>query len=229
MMLIKRLLLLVLGISLLSNISVADEQAQLDETDKVSYSLGYQIGKDYKRQGVKIRPEVLTQGLEDALSGSAALMLMTEEDIQTTLSALQQKITAQARIEQANKGQNFREEGRIFLAENAKKEGVKTTASGLQYKVLKAGSGKTPASTDNVTVNYRGTTIDGKEFDSSYRGGKPVVFRVDEVISGWEEALQMMKEGARWQLFIPPQLAYHSGGPLEHRTILFEVELISVN
>jgi FKBP-type peptidyl-prolyl cis-trans isomerase FklB len=158
-----------------------------------------------------------------------ALMLMTAEEMQTTLSALKQKITAQARIEQANKGQNFREEGRIFLAENAKKEGVKTTASGLQYKVVKAGTGKMPKATDSVTVNYHGTTIDGKEFDSSYRDGKPAVFRVEEVIPGWTEALQMMKEGGKWQLYIPPQLAFHSGGPLEHRTILFEVELISVN
>jgi FKBP-type peptidyl-prolyl cis-trans isomerase FklB len=228
-MLIKRQLLPVLCSSLIVNICVADEQAQLDEADRISYSLGYQLGKSYKQQGVEIRPEVLTQGLEDALSGSEALMLMTAEDMQTTLAVLKQKITAQARIEQANKGQNFREEGRIFLAENAKKEGVITTASGLQYKVLKAGTGKTPAATDSVTVNYRGTTIDGREFDSSYRVGKPVVFKVNEVISGWAEALQMMKEGAHWQLYIPPQLAYHSGGPLEHRTILFEVELISVN
>ena len=132
-------------------------------------------------------------------------------------------------MEQSAKGQNFREEGRIFLAENAKKEGVKTTASGLQYSVLKAGTGKTPTASDSVTVNYRGTTIDGKEFDSSYRKGKPAVFRVDEVIPGWAEALQMMKEGDKWQLYIPPHLAFHSGGPLEHRTILFEVELISVN
>ena len=135
-MLIKRLLLSVLCSSLLVNISVADEQAQLDEADRISYSLGYQIGKDYKRQGVEIRPEVLTQGLEDALSGSEALMMMTAEEMQSTLSSLKQKITARARMEQANKGQNFREEGRIFLAENAKKEGVKTTASGLQYKVV---------------------------------------------------------------------------------------------
>jgi len=228
-MLIKQLLLSLLGSSLLLNICVADEQAQLDEADRISYSLGYQMGKEYKKQGMEIRPEVLARGLEDALSASGALMMMTEAEMKATLSALEQRVDARTRMEQSAKGQNFREEGRIFLAENAKKEGVKTTASGLQYSVLKAGTGKTPTASDSVTVNYRGVTIDGKEFDSSYRKGKPAVFRVDEVIPGWAEALQMMKEGDKWQLYIPPHLAFHSGGPLEHRTILFEVELISVN
>jgi len=226
---IKRLLLPVLSSCLLVNVCVADDKTQLDEVDRISYSLGYQMGKDYKQQGLELRSEVLTQGLEDALSGSEALMLMSTEEVQTTLSALKQRLAAKARMEQATKSQNYREEGRIFLEENAKKEGVNTTASGLQYKVLKAGTGKTPVVSDSVTVNYHGTTIDGKEFDSTYRKGKPAVFRVEEVISGWAEALQMMKEGGKWQLYIPPHLAYHSGGPLEHRTILFEVELISVN
>lgn len=226
-MAIKRLLLQVLGSSLLLNICVADDQQQLDEADKISYSVGYQMGGDFKKQGVELRPEGMTRGLEDALSGSEASM--TAEDMQTALSTLKKKILAQTRMEQAAKANNFREQGRIFLAENAGKEGVKTTDSGLQYKVVKAGTGKTPTANDSVTVNYRGTTIDGKEFDSSHRSGKPVTFRVDEVIPGWTEALQMMKEGSQWQLYIPPDLAFHRGGPLEHRTILFEVELISVN
>jgi FKBP-type peptidyl-prolyl cis-trans isomerase FklB len=226
-MAMKRLLLPVLGSSLLLNICVADDQPQLDEADRISYSVGYQMGGDFKKQGVELRPEALTRGLEDAVSGSAASM--TAEDMQTALSSLKKKIVAQTRMEQAEKAKNFREQGRIFLAENATKEDVKTTDSGLQYKVVKAGTGKTPTASDSVTVNYRGTTIDGKEFDSSYRKGKPVTFRVDEVIPGWAEALQMMNEGAQWQLYIPPDLAFHRGGPLEHRTILFEVELISVN
>ena len=228
-MLIKRLLLPVLGSTLLVNIGVAEEQAQMDEADRISYSLGYQMGKDYKKRGVELRSETLARGIEDAQSGSEALMMMTAVEMQAALSSLEKNATPQARMEQASKVQNFREEGRIFLAENAKKEGVKTTASGLQYKVLKAGTGKTPKASDSVMVNYKGTTIDGKEFDSSYRKGKPAVFNVEEVIPGWTEALQMMKEGAMWQLYIPPHLAFHQGGPLEHRTILFEVELISVN
>jgi FKBP-type peptidyl-prolyl cis-trans isomerase FklB len=216
-----------LGSSLLLNICAAGDQPQLDEADRISYSVGYQMGGDFKKQGVELRPEALTRGLEDAVSGNEALM--TVEDMQTVLASLKQKILARTRMEQAEKAKNYREESRIFLAENATKEGVKTTASGLQYKVVKAGTGKTPTASDSVTVNYRGTTIAGREFDSSYRSGKPVTFRVDEVIPGWAEALQMMKAGARWQLYIPPDLAFHRGGPLEHRTILFEVELISVN
>ena len=226
-MVIKRFLLPVLGSSLMLNICVADDQQQLEEVDKISYSVGYQMGGDFKKQGVELHPEALTRGLEDAVSGNEGLM--TAEDMQTTLAGLKKKILAQTRMEQAEKANNYREEGRIFLAENAGRDGVKTTDSGLQYKILKAGTGKTPTASDNVTVNYRGTTIDGKEFDSSHRKGEPVTFRVDEVIPGWTEALQLMKEGGKWQLYIPPDLAFHRGGPLEHRTILFDVELISVN
>ena len=224
---IKRFLLPVLGGSLLMTMGVADDQPQLDEADRISYSVGYQMGGDFKKQGVELHPKALTQGLEDALSGSEASM--TAEDMQTALSSLKKKILAQTRMEQAEKAKNYREEGRIFLAENAGREGVKTTDSGLQYKVVKAGTGKTPTASDSVTVHYRGTMIDGKEFDSSHRKGEPVTFRVDEVIPGWTEALQLMKEGGKWQLYIPPDLAFHRGGPLEHRTILFDVELISVN
>ena len=226
-MVIKQFLLPVLGSSLLLNICVADDQPQLDEADKISYSVGHQIGGDFKKQNVELHPETLTRGLEDAVSGNEASM--TVEEMQAALSGLKQKILAQTRMEQAEKANDYRKEGRIFLAENADREGVETTDSGLQYKVLKAGTGKTPTASDSVTVNYRGTTIDGREFDSSHRTGKPATFRVDEVIPGWSEALQMMKEGAQWQLYIPPDLAFHRGGPLEHRTILFEVELISVN
>jgi FKBP-type peptidyl-prolyl cis-trans isomerase FklB len=116
-----------------------------------------------------------------------------------------------------------------FLAANAKKDGVVTTPSGLQYKVLEAGTGRTPGATDTVTVNYRGTLIDGKQFDSSYDRGKPATFRVDGVIAGWTEALQMMKEGAKWQLFIPQELAYGERGQLRDKTLIFDVELLSVD
>jgi FKBP-type peptidyl-prolyl cis-trans isomerase FklB len=115
------------------------------------------------------------------------------------------------------------------LAENATKEGVKTTPSGLQYKVIREGTGKTPGPHDSVTVHYRGTRLDGREFDSSYRKNEPATFRVDGVIRGWTEALQLMKEGAKWQLFIPADLAYGERGPLADKTLIFDVELISVN
>ena len=119
-------------------------------------------------------------------------------------------------------------EGKKFMQENAKKPGVKTTASGLQYKIIKAGKGKAPGPTDQVTVNYRGTLIDGKEFDSSYKRGEPATFQLNGVIKGWTEGLQLIKEGGKIQLFIPPELAYAGRGPLAHRTLIFDVELISV-
>ena len=129
-------------------------------------------------------------------------------------------------------GEKNKKEGEIFLETNKKKEGVQTLPSGLQYKVLKAGAGKKPTATDTVTVHYRGTLIDGKEFDSSYRRGKPATFPVNGVIPGWTEALQLMEEGAKWELFIPSNLAYgerSAGGDIgPNATLIFEVELISI-
>lgn len=212
---------------LICNVCVADEKHKLDEAEKIGYSLGYQIGNDFKRQGVDLNAAILLRGIEDALSGGTSAM--PREEMQAILVDLKHKIAVDQRMTRAEQTKAYREEGRIFLAENAKKDGVKTTESGLQYKVLKAGTGKTPKDSDTVTVNYRGTLINGQEFDSSYRDGKPATFRVDELIPGWAEALQLMKEGGKWQLYIPSELAFRRGGPLEHRTILYEVELVSVN
>jgi FKBP-type peptidyl-prolyl cis-trans isomerase FklB len=144
------------------------------------------------------------------------------------MMAFQKEVMAkQAEVAKKNKA-----EGEAFLAENKKKEGVKTTPSGLQYKVIKPGKGKKPKSSDTVTVNYRGTLIDGTEFDSSYKRGQPATFQVSGVIPGWTEALQLMEEGAKWQLFIPSNLAYGergAGGVIgPNATLIFEVELISI-
>jgi FKBP-type peptidyl-prolyl cis-trans isomerase len=149
--------------------------------------------------------------------------------MQTTLVDLKNKMAVNQHLKRVEQTKAYREEGRIFMAENAEKDGVKTTESGLQYKVLKAGTGKTPEADSTVAVNYRGTMINGEEFDSSQPQGEPVTFRVSEVIPGWREALLMMKEGGKWQLVIPPKLAFRRGSPLEHRTILFDIELVSVN
>ena len=120
-------------------------------------------------------------------------------------------------------------EGKKFMEENANKEGVVTTESGLQYKVIEEGSGKSPGPEDQVTVHYRGTLIDGKEFDSSHKRGKPATFKLNGVIKGWSEGLQLMKEGGKAELFIPPNLAYNDRGPLGHHTLIFDVELVSVD
>ena len=209
----------------------ADETLQLkDENDRVNYSLGHQIGGDFERQGVEIRPELVVKGIQDALSGAEPLM--TQKEMNQALSDMKKRIVTAQREERKQAALDNLAKGKAFLEENAKKEGVRTLPSGLQYKVIQEGSGSTPESTETVTVNYRGTLIDGTEFDSSYSRGKPATFRADRVIRGWTEALQMMKEGAKWQLFIPPELAYGERGTGSkigpNSTLIFEVELISV-
>jgi FKBP-type peptidyl-prolyl cis-trans isomerase FklB len=156
---------------------------------------------------------------------------MSREEIRTTLTELQKRAVAARLSEQQEKAASNLAEGKAFLEENQKKEGVTALPSGLQYKVLKDGSGKLPKMTDTVTVHYRGTLIDGTEFDSSYSRNEPAAFRVGGVIRGWTEALQLMKEGSKWQLFIPPELGYGQRGSSAigpNSTLIFEVELISV-
>ena len=186
----KTLLVTAVTASLLCTVCVAEDKLELTgEQARANYSVGYQIGGDFKRQGVEINPEALVQGIQDALSGDAALM--TPEERRTTLVNLQKQVAARQKEEKAKQAQEYRGEGREFLAANVKKEGVKTTASGLQYKVIEEGTGRTPGPTDTVTVDYRGTLLDGQEFDSSYRRGKPASFRVDRV----EESMPRLDRG----------------------------------
>jgi len=219
--------ILALGTALLAPICVAEEPPDLSSDGaKINYSVGYQIGGDFKRQGVEIQPETVIRGIQDALSGADTLM--TPEEMRTTMGELGKRIAAERNEKKLMAKARSEKENVEFLAANAKREGVVTTPSGLQYKVLEAGSGRTPQATDTVTVNYRGTLIDGSEFDSSYRRGEPATFRVDGVIPGWTEALQLMKEGAKWQLFIPPELAYGERGQLRYKALIFDVELLSI-
>lgn len=226
----KHTCILLAGI-LLAAPAFAQQNAPLkDDKEKVSYSIGLDIGSTFKKQYMDIDTDVLMRGLKDGLSG--AKPAMTEEEIKATMTAYSKNMmekTAQRNKEAA--GANL-EKGQKFLDENKTKEGVKTTASGLQYKVLKEGSGTSPKETDTVVTNYRGTTIDGKEFDSSYKRNEPATFPVNRVIKGWTEALQMMKPGAKYQLFIPPNLAYGERGAGQdigpNETLLFDVELLEV-
>jgi len=227
----KYLLTTLLSIVLLFSVCHAQEKPELkDQKDKESYSLGYQFGQNLKFQALDINLDVYTSGIRDALGGKEPKM--SQEEIRTTISELQKRVTAERQKELKEKGAKNLEESKKFLAENQKKERIKTLPSGLQYKVLTEGSGKTPKETDNVTVNYKGTLIDGTEFDSSYKRGQPASFQVNGVIKGWTEALQLMKEGSKWQLFIPPELGYgeRGAGPQipPNSTLIFEVELISV-
>jgi FKBP-type peptidyl-prolyl cis-trans isomerase FklB len=227
----KHLLTVILTIAFLFGVCHAQEKLELkDQKAKESYSLGYQFGHNLKAQGVDLDLDVYASGIKDALGGKDPQM--SQEDIRATIMALQQRL--QAAQQKALKEQSDKnvEESKKFLAENQKKEGIKTLPSGLQYKVVTEGSGKIPQATDTVTVNYKGTLIDGTEFDSSYKRGQPASFQVNGVIKGWNEALQLMKEGSKWQLFIPPDLAYGERGAGRTippgSTLIFEVELISV-
>jgi FKBP-type peptidyl-prolyl cis-trans isomerase FklB len=227
----KHLLTIILSIAFLFSVCHAQEKLELkDQKDKESYSLGYQFGQNLKFQGLDINLDVYTSGIRDTLGGKEPKM--SQEEIRATISELQKRITAARQKELKELAAKNLEESKKFLAENQKKEGIKTLPSGLQYKVLTEGTGKTPKETDNVTVNYKGTLIDGTEFDSSYKKGQPATFQVNGVIKGWTEALQLMKEGSKWQLFIPPELGYgeRGAGPqiLPNSTLIFEVELISV-
>jgi FKBP-type peptidyl-prolyl cis-trans isomerase FklB len=201
-----------------------------NQKDKVSYIIGMEIGKNFKKQSVDIDPDILTRGIKDAISGGKSLL--PEQEIQETMAAFQKEMTAKQEELTKKLGEKNKKEGEAFLAENKKKGDVKTLPSGLQYKVIKAGTGKKPRLTDTVTTHYRGTLIDGTEFDSSYRRGQPASFPVGGVIPGWTEALQLMEEGAKWQLFIPPNLAYGErgmGGVIgPNATLIFEIELISI-
>jgi FKBP-type peptidyl-prolyl cis-trans isomerase FklB len=221
----------VLCMAFLSGVcAAAEKQESKERKDKISYSVGYQVGGDFKRQGVELDPKLFLKGFQDAMSG--AKPHMTPQEMNQTLVDLKKKIVADERKDRQAKAQKALAEGEAFLAANAKKEGVVTHPSGLQYKVLREGAGASPKATDNVTVNYRGTLVDGTEFDSSYKRNKPATFRVDRVIPGWTQALTMMKTGAKWQLFIPAKLAYGDRGAGTKippgSTLIFDVELVSV-
>jgi len=209
----------------------ADKVELKTEKDKASYAIGMDIGGSLKRNGIEVNSDVLLKGLKDSLAGEKTLM--TEQEARETMAALQKELQAKQQEKMKALGEKNKKEGETFLAANKKKDGVITLASGLQYKVIKNGAGKTPKADDSVTVNYRGTLIDGTEFDSSYKRGQPATFQVNGVIPGWTEALQLMKEGSKWQLFIPANLAYGERGAGRdigpNAVLIFDVELISVN
>jgi FKBP-type peptidyl-prolyl cis-trans isomerase len=200
------------------------------EQDKISYSLGYNIGKRLQQQKLELNQDILQQGMRDALGGGAGLL--TDQEVETTLRNLQRSLAQKAADDKKKAGEKNAADGEKFLADNAGKTGVVKLPSGLQYKIVKEGSGKKPSANDKVSTHYRGTLIDGTEFDSSYARGKPATFPVNGVIAGWTEALQLMPEGAKWQLFVPAKLAYGEEGMGDrigpNSTLLFEVELIKV-
>ncbi len=203
----------------------------LDNSDKrISYGIAHNLGGRLAADGVPIDVDAFAAGLRDAVEGNDPLL--TQEEIMAEMQSFQEAQNERLQAEQSAAATRNTAEGAAFLAENAGKEGVVTLESGLQYKVLQAGDGATPAAEDTVEVHYRGTLIDGTEFDSSYSRGQTVSFGVTQVIGGWTEALQLMKVGDKWQLFIPSDLAYGPGGyggMIEpNATLLFDVELVSI-
>lgn len=200
------------------------------DKEKVSYAIGMSIGSDMQRQELDLDVKLLTEGLSAAYSNQETLL--NQEDMVKVLVAFQQKKQAELQAKATEISAKNKADGQKFMEENAGKQGVKTTASGLQYEVLTKGEGATPTADDKVTVNYRGTLVDGTEFDSSYKRGEPVSFPVSGVIAGWTEALQLMKEGDKFRLVIPSDLAYGERGAGQligpGSTLVFEVELIKV-
>jgi len=213
------------ALTLLAAPAVAAEPPKMDEASSMSYALGYQVGRDLA--GTEVRNDALLQGLKDGQAGTNARL--NPEEMQAAIAALETRINEQRVKAQAEAAQKAAAAGAAFLADNARREGVKTTASGLQYEMIAPGTGRTPTVNDSVTVHYRGTLVDGTEFDSSYKRGEPATFPVGGVIAGWTEALQLMQEGAKYQLVIPPALAYGDRGPLAGQVLVFDVELLGVS
>src|SRR6266567_3033044 len=222
----KRFILIVSASLLALPLFGQEKSPQLkDQKEKVSYAIGMNIGANLSRQKVDINPDLLAAGIKDAIAGKAQLTQDQVKDVMTQFEKdMEQK--------QKAAGEKNKADGAKFLEENKKKPGVKTTASGLEYKVEKEGTGPQPKPTDMVSVNYRGTLIDGTEFDSSYKRGQPATFPVNGVIKGWTEALQLMPVGSKWQLFVPSELAYGDRGAgadiKPGATLIFEVELLSI-
>jgi len=198
--------------------------------DKFSYALGMRMGSNLKKQDVPVDPVILERGLKDALAGGKTLL--TEQEAQTAMMEVQADLRKKQEAKTQAEGAANKKQGEEFLAANKSKDGVVTLPSGLEYKILQAGTGPKPTASDTVECNYRGTLIDGKEFDSSAKHGGPATFPVSGVIKGWTEALQLMPVGSKWQLFIPADLAYgdRGAGPEigPDSTLIFDVELVNI-
>jgi FKBP-type peptidyl-prolyl cis-trans isomerase FklB len=219
----------VLAVVLLPGICSADERPEIEGPGgRAGYSLGHQIGGDLERAGNEgIDADALLQGLRDALQGKEPSI--STEEMNAILVGLKKRIKASERDDRKQTANRDREEGREFLAANAKKEGVVSLPSGLQYRVLREGTGRRPDPSDQVKVHYRSTLIDGTEFHNSYqREAGPETLHVSGVTRGLTEALQLMREGARWQLFVPADLAFGRRGPLADRTVIYEIELVMI-
>ena len=225
----KFILVTIVGLGLSAVVMAEGTNLLSDEKSRVSYAIGMMLGHNWQQQGLDINPDLAASAIKAVQSGQPTLL--TPEQAQGILKTFQQEFRGKQQAKQAEQGAKNRAEGNVFLAANRVKSGVQTLPDGLQYQILKPGTGAQPKASDTVTVNYRGTLIDGTEFDSSYKRGQPASFPVGGVIRGWTEALQKMSVGAKWKLFIPSELAYGEAGRPgipPNSTLIFEVELLDV-
>ena len=235
----KRTILTMMSVLLVASISLAQKKTEKPaalktQKDKVSYVVGYdlgsKIGGDIKKQGLDFNVDAFLRGMKEAISGTKATL--PDSEMTSAMMAFQQQMMEKQQAAVKVTGDKKQKEGEEFLAANAKKDSVKVLASGLQYKILREGTGAMPTVNDTVTTHYRGSLIDGKVFDESYSRGEPISFPVTGVIRGWTEALQLMKVGSKWELVIPASLAYGERGAGQmigpNETLVFQIELIAV-
>lgn len=218
-------------VSTYAAVATTPTASSVTDTSTVSYAMGYKTGQAMKAQSVTLSATDFSQGLQAGYAGTPPRI--SEDVMQTALTNMQQEMMKKMQEKYTQAATQNEKDGKAFLEKNAKLPGVVTTSSGLQYKVINAGNGASPTATDSVTVNYEGTLIDGKVFDSSYTRGKPATFKLNQVIQGWQQALVMMKPGATWMVYIPSDLAYGKQGSMgaigPNETLIFKVNLISVN
>ncbi len=223
------ILLTMLAVAVAGSAFAAKLTLKTDQ-DKLSYTIGADIGINFKKQGVDVDAKLMMRGYQDATAGKK--LLMTDKEMSATLNSFQSKIVAKHAQEFKTLATTNKDKGADFLAKNKLKEGVVSLENGLQYKIVTSGTGEQPTAADTVTVEYTGKLIDGTVFDSTDKTGKPASFKVSDVIPGWTQALKLMKPGATWQVFIPAQLAYGErgvGGPIgPNQTLVFKIHLISV-
>lgn len=225
-----KLVAIAFGFSASTAMAAMDASILKTDTDKLSYSIGTDLGKNFKRQGIDINANMMAKGIQDGMSGGP--LLLTEQQMKDVLNSFQKQLMAKRTAEFNKKADENKAAGTAFLAQNKTKQGVVTLADGLQYKIIKAGTGEKPAKDDTVTVEYTGKLINGEVFDSTEKAGKPATFKLSQVIPGWTEALQLMPAGSTWEVYVPSDLAYGArsvGGPIgPNETLIFQIHLISV-
>lgn len=224
-----KLIAVAMGLTLSTAITAADAPALNTDTEKLSYSIGTDLGKNFKRQGIVVDPTVMAKGIQDGMG--TGTLLLTDQQMKDVLTKFQKDLMAKRTADFNKKSTENKAKGEAFLSQNKAKPGVVTLADGLQYKIITKGTGEKPQKDDTVTVEYTGRLINGEVFDSTEKAGKPATFKLSQVIPGWTEALQLMPVGSTWEVYVPSNLAYGSrsvGGPIgPDETLIFNIHLIS--